>query len=157
MITLFRPIRERSNLGRRRKKNEWLTGAVTAEGLLFCLKVLNKQVQNRLSEERRKNRALLVLFHVNVVFKDCSLPSPCCLFSLCSLRCLLGAVVNDNVFLRSASDGIVMLEEGNRPSRIHQQGIIRDRIAPFHASMSSVGNCQAVEDLGAPEQRLTNC
>lgn len=63
---------------------------------------------------------------------------------------LLVAVVDDNILLRSASDGIVMLEEANGPSRIHQQPVIWNRVASFHSSMPSICNCQAVEDFCPP-------
>ncbi|TNN87816.1 hypothetical protein EYF80_001780 [Liparis tanakae] len=44
-----------------------------------------------------------------------------------------------------------MLEEAYRLPRIDQQGVIRHRVAPFHAHMASARNRQAVENLCAPE------
>lgn len=54
MITRFRPISERSNLGRgRRRKNQWLTVAVTADSLLFCFEVLNRQEHREGGKKKR--------------------------------------------------------------------------------------------------------
>lgn len=46
----------------------------------------------------------------------------------------------------------MVLEEANGLPRVHQQGVIGDRVAPLHAHVPSVRNRQAVEDLCPPER-----
>lgn len=69
-----------------------------------------------------------------------------------TLRSVLVTVVGDNILFCCASDGVVMLEQANRPSGIYQQTIIWYRVASFHPSVASICNCQAVEDLSPSEK-----
>lgn len=80
MITLFRPMRERSNLEER-----WVFHA----------------------------------FSQNLILAQCRKSG---LFQ--TLRSILVSVVDDNILFCRASDGVVMLEQANRPSGIYQQTII---------------------------------
>lgn len=117
MITLFRPMSERSNLGRRRKRrrrNQWLTAAVTPDG--FSILLLQSIEWERITEGGGSVSCAIQM-------KDFNLSDPYCHPSIIP-ESSPGAVVDDNVLLRGSSDGIVMLEEGDGPPCVHQQGIV---------------------------------
>lgn len=111
MITLFKPMSDRSNL-RGGGINHRLNG-VTAEG---------KRIKYNPSQ----------------------------------IRSLLGSIVDDDILLCSASDGIMMLKEAHRPPGVNKQGIVRDWVASFHACMSSICHSQAVKDFCTPGTKKTS-
>lgn len=65
------------------------------------------------------------------------------------------AVVNDDRFFGSASDGIMVLEEADVAPGVRQQGVVRHRVAALHGRVAGVGQRQAVKDLCPPEATHT--
>lgn len=129
-MTLFRPISERSNLEGGGRINAW------------CLLEVRPECQ---TGERGVGADYFLLI------------APRGRAPRRGLGFSLVAVVGDHVLLGGAGDGVVVLEEADGAPGVHQQGVVRHRVAALHASVASVGDGQAVEDLRPPAGRSTGC